>query len=68
MAEIITLRTPTGGTSAIDVAKTDKGDIELRFKRHLGDGMVRTESVVTMSARHARQVAEKILRDLGNPQ
>lgn len=67
---IVHLKTPTGGRASIAVQRTQSGGIELRFERHLGqpdNPSIKSESVVGMSAAHARFVARQILEALGEP-
>jgi len=62
MGEVISMATPTGGTSKVTVKQGTGAGISLSFERVLADGDIRSEVLVGMSVRHARLLAAEILR------
>lgn len=66
MSNIIQLRTPTGGTSTLDVTRSKGSGVEIKATRQLADGAVRQESCIVLNRDLALHVARRITELLGD--
>lgn len=66
MGEIVSLRTPTGGTSGIVVNVTPAGSVEIKFTRRLGNDEVRQETICLLTRDNARRLGAALLNAAGD--